>query len=177
MSTSPPSDTRSRRSIMSSDHLAGEFSTGLSEYEYGLMIAYQGFTRWVNRCMAAAGTQGMSTLEILVLHHLNHRSRAKRLSDIVFQLNVDDPHTVNYALKKLKAADLIEAERRGKEIFYKTTQKGVALCGAYREVRESCLVNGLDALEMNSEDLSKLASVLRVLSGFYEQASRAAASL
>ena len=165
------------RRIVSSRHLATDGGWQLSEYEYGLIIAFHGFSRWMTRCMAAAGNQEMSPLEILVLHHVNHRDRQKRLSDIAFLLNVEDVHTVNYALKKLVKSKLIVGERSGKEIFYSTTEAGVALCNAYKDVREQCLVGSLKLTGFNPDELRHVASLLRSLSGFYDQASRAAASL
>jgi len=170
-------ETRRPRRIVSSRHLATEKGWQLSEYEYGLIMAYNAFSRWMLRCMAAAGNQEMSPLDILVLHHVNHRDRQKRLTDIAFLLNVEDVHTVNYALKKLVKADLIVGERSGKEIFYSTTEAGQALCDAYKDVREQCLVDSLKTLDFKEEDLRKAAALLRTLSGFYDQASRAAASL
>ncbi|WP_245297048.1 MULTISPECIES: winged helix DNA-binding protein [Rhodomicrobium] len=140
-------------------------------------MAFHAFSRWMTRCMAAAGNQEMSPLDILVLHHVNHRDRQKRLSDISFLLNVEDVHTVNYALKKLVKSGLIAGERNGKEIFYSTTKTGVALCETYREVREQCLVGSLKTMDFNPDELRRVAGMLRTLSGFYDQASRSAASL
>ena len=165
------------RQIVSSRHLASEKGWQLSEYEYGLIMAFHAFSRWMTRCMAAAGNQEMSPLDILVLHHVNHRDRQKRLSDISFLLNVEDVHTVNYALKKLVKSGLIAGEHNGKEIFYSTTKAGVALCETYREVREQCLVGSLKTMDFNPDELRRVAGMLRTLSGFYDQASRAAASL
>lgn len=166
-----------RQRIVSSGHLATDGGWPLSEYEYGLIIAFNGFSRWMTRCMAAAGNAGMNPTEILVLHHVNHRDRKKRLSDIAFQLNLEDMHTVNYALKKLAKAGLIDGERRGKEIFYSTTKAGAALCETYRRVREDCLVESLSVMDVRPEDLSRIAATLRTLSGFYDQAARSAASI
>lgn len=171
------SETRRDRRIVSSRHLATEKGWQLSEYEYGLIMAYNAFSRWMIRCMAAAGNQEMSALDILVLHHVNHRDRQKRLADISFLLNVEDVHTVNYSLKKLVKAKLVVGERSGKEIFYSTTNAGVALCNSYRDVREQCLVDSLKALDFKPDELRHVAAMLRTLSGYYDQASRAAASL
>jgi predicted MarR family transcription regulator len=169
-------DRHSRR-IVSSRHLATEKGWQLSEYEYGLIMAFNAFSRWMVRCMAAAGKQEMSPLDILVLHHVNHRDRQKRLADISFLLNVEDVHTVNYALKKLVKAGLVAGERSGKEIFYSTTEAGRELCEAYRDVREQCLVESLNTMDFKPDELKHVAAMLRTLSGFYDQASRAAASL
>ena len=125
----PP--TPSRR-IVSSRHLAEGDGWEASELEYGMIIAYNAFTRWMSRCMAAAGNGDLTPLEILVLHNANHRGREKRLTDICFLLNIEDTHTVNYALRKLVKAELLSAEKRGKEVFYRTSPAGADLCEAYR---------------------------------------------
>ena len=47
----------------------------------------------------------------------------------------------------------------------------------YREIREACLIAALKADEGLNRDIGELARLLRVLSGMYDQAARAAASL
>ena len=166
-----------KRKIVSSRHLANSEGWQLSEFEFGMIIAFHGFGRWMSKCMMAAGNSELSSLEILILHHVNHREKQKRLTDITFLLNIEDTHTVNYALKKLVGHTLIEGEKRGKELFYKTTSKGVELCDRYREVREQCLLDSLKHMDVSHDELSDIAASLRSLSGLYDQASRAASSL
>lgn len=166
-----------QRKIVSSRHLADGEGWEASEFEFGLIIAFNAFSRWMVKCMAATGQTEMSPLEILVLHNVNHRGRDKRLSDICFLLNIDDTHTVNYALRKLSKAELIASEKRGKEVFYSTSATGAALCDAYRTVREQCLIEGLGRMDLSGDALSALGANLRTLSGQYDQASRAASSL
>lgn len=168
--------TRNRR-IVSSRHLADGEGWESSEFEYGLIIANNAFSRWMQRCMAAAGAPELSALEVLIVHNVNHREREKRLSDICFLLNIEDTHTVNYALKKLLKLGYVESVKRGKEVFYGTSESGRTLCSKYREVREQCLLEVLPHTGISGDDLRELASALRVLSGLYDQASRAAASL
>ena len=165
------------RRIVSSRHLAEGDGWELSELEFGLIVAFNAFSRWVTRCMAAAGHPDLSPLEILIVHNVNHRSRDKRLSDICFLLNIEDSHTVNYALRKLLKAGLLDSEKRGKEVFYRTSADGVALCTAYRDVRRQCLLEGLSSTDVNGGEMRELARMLRAMSGHYDQASRAAASL
>ncbi|GEM_PF-57343 len=168
---------KSKRKIVSSHHLATEGGWQLSEFEFGLIIAYNGFSRWVNHCMAAAGNPELSTLEILVLHNITHRNRSKRLTDVCFMLNMEDTHTVNYAIKKLIRHKLVSGEKSGKEILYSSTKEGVSLCEKYREMREQCLIEGLKVVDGEGRDLSEIAATMRTLSGVYDQASRAASSL
>ena len=165
------------RRIVSSRHLAEGEGWESSEFEFGLIVAYNAFSRWMVKCMSAAGQGEMSPLEILVLHNVNHRSREKRLTDVCFLLNIEDTHTVNYALRKLLKAGLIENEKRGKEVFYSTSAEGEALCEAYRVIREQCLIEAQTAAGPSGPELRELARMLRALSGQYDQASRAAASL
>jgi predicted MarR family transcription regulator len=163
--------------IVSSAHLASGRSAELSEFEFGMIIASNAFNRWAVRCMTAAGVTDMTITDVLVLHHINHRAREKKLADIAFILNIEDTHVVNYSLKKLQGLGLVKTEKRGKEVLYSTNEQGQALCQRYHEIREQVLVSGLTGSGTEGFELSELARVLRVLSGLYEQAARAAASL
>ncbi|MEP1766548.1 MAG: winged helix DNA-binding protein [Sulfitobacter sp.] len=166
-----------KRRIVSSRHLAEGANWESSEVEYGMIIAYNAFSRWMTRCMSAAGNTDLTPLEILVLHNTNHRGRDKRLTDICFLLNIEDTHTVNYALRKLMKMELLMSEKRGKEVFYSTSPTGEKLCEDYREVRDRCFLDGLSRMDMTGDEMREIAASLRALSGQYDQASRAAASL
>ncbi len=165
------------RLFVSSSHLVSAKSRELSEFEFGLIIAGNAFNRWVVRCMAAAGLKELDTLEVLLLHHVNHRAREKRLSDIAFMLNIEDTHVVAYALKKLVSMELVKTEKRGKEVLFSTTARGQAHIQRYREVREACLVASVSGEVTENQELGELARFLRTLSGLYDQAARAATPL
>lgn len=172
-----PNKTASPHHIVSSEHLASEQGWQLSELEYGMIMAFNAFSRWMERCMTAVGYNDFKPLDVLVLHNVNHREREKRLVDIAFVLNIEDLHTVNYSLKKLIKAKLVVGVKRGKEMFYSTTATGQDVCDNYRKVRELCLIESATATDLNFPELSKSATVLRSVSGLYDQASRSAASL
>lgn len=163
--------------IISSEHLSSPDSWPLSEFEYGMITAYNAFSRWMVRCMHAAGYADFSPLDVLVVHNVNHRNRQKRLVDICFVLHIEDQHTVNYSLKKLVKAGLVEREKHGKEIFYCTTDEGKKACQLYREIREKCLTSAYRSLEKEGPEVSRIAAFLRLMSGLYDQASRSASSL
>jgi len=176
-----------RRPIVSSAHLASERLEGLSEFEFALMMTGNAFNRWIVRCMTAAGQGDLAALDVMVLHGVNHRDRPKRLADLCLVLNVEDSHTVTYGLKKMVRLGLIAGTRRGKEIFYSTTPKGQKLCLEYRKIREQLLGEafaligqprlGESPITQAGGDLSRIADLMRALSGTYDQAARAAASL
>lgn len=163
--------------IVSSLHLASGRSKELSEFEFGMIIASNAFNRWIVRCISAAGMKDMTPTDVLVLHHINHRAREKKLADIAFILNIEDAHVVNYSLKKLHSQGLVNTERRGKEVLYSTNEAGQDLCKRYYEIRERLLVSGLTGDDAESFELAELARFLRILSGLYEQAARSATSM
>lgn len=172
----PNAAPASGQRIVSSSHLVSEKSPELSEFEFGLIIAAHAFNRWLIRCMGAAGVKDMTPTDVLVLHHINHKSTEKRLADICFVLNIEDTHVVSYAVKKLVAAGLVEGSKRGKEVFFSTTTEGSALCMKYREVREACLMPGFSGDAEENQRLGEVARLMRTLSGRYDQAARAATS-
>ena len=163
------------RGIVSSSHLVSPRSVELSEFEFGMIVAWNAFSRWAMRCMAAAGRPDLTITDVLVLHHLNHRERNKKLADICFVLNYEDTHVVAYSLKKLVAAGLVLTEKVGKEVIYSPSPTGEAAVQQYREVRETCLIDNLDAAR--NPDIGEMARLLRTMSGLYDQAARAATSL
>ena len=165
------------RLFVSSSHLVSDKSRELSEFEFGLIIAGHAFNRWVVRCMGAAGVKELTTLDVLLLHHVNHRAREKKLADICFMMNIEDTHVVAYSLKKLVALGLVKSEKRSKEVLFSTTAKGQDYIARYREVREACLIPGLTVGGSDNFELGELARFLRQLSGVYDQAARAATSL
>lgn len=163
--------------IVSSAHLADGALPALSELEFGMILAGHAFERWMVRCMTAAGEPGLTAIDVLVLHSANHRGRPKRLSDLCIVLGIEDTHIVLYAVKKLEKRGLVKSTRAGKEKLIGTTEKGVATCLRYRDIREALLVESVKGLGLDPKATSTVAATLRALSGHYDQAARAAASL
>lgn len=163
--------------IVSSSHLASGAMPALSEMEYALTVAGHAFSRWMVRCMSAAGLSGLTPLEVQILHSINHRDREKTLGDLCTMLNIEDTHLVSYALKKLVSLGLVIVGKRGKEKTVCIAQDGADACARYKEVREALLVSSIEAMGLEEKDVSAIAHMLRALSGQYDQAARGAASL
>ena len=170
-------DPASANPIVSSAHLVSPRSAQMSEFEFGLIVSGNAFHRWVVHCMSAAGLKDLTSLDVLVLHHVTHRARDKRLADIAFIMNVEDTHLINYSLKKLQSLGVVESTKTGKEVTYAPTAQGKVHVDRYREIRENCLINALKADDALNHEIGELARLLRVLSGIYDQAARSAASL
>lgn len=163
--------------VVSSAHLADSALPALSEVEFALTMMNHAYHRWMVHCMTAAGGPAMSPLEVLILHLVHHRGRPKTLAEVCLILNIEDTHLVNYAIRKLTQAKLLKAGRKGKEKTIQITEAGASLCTRYREVREALLIRAARQLGLEPGDLSRVADLLRTLSGSYDQAARAAAAL
>jgi predicted MarR family transcription regulator len=166
-----------RELIVSSAHLAVGSSPALSELEYGLILFSHAFNRWMVRCMAAAGVPSLSPIEIMIIHSVRHRGRPKTLSDLCLVLDIEDTHIANYAVKKLEVAGLVKTGKSGKEKMIQVTEKGLDALTRYSEIRERLLVEATKVSGLSQDELSDIASNLRALSGYYEQAARSAATL
>jgi len=151
----------------------GAISRDLSEFEYSLIVGSAAFARWVERCMAVAGTSGLAEQDILILHAVNHRARGRKLSDICMVMHIEDSHVVSYALKKLLAHGLVGFEKRGRERHYATTAKGDAVCNRYRQTRDRMLVDIFAKVAIH-DDSRAAANFLRTMTALYDQAARLA---
>lgn len=163
--------------VVSAAHLADGAVPALSELEFALTVAGNAFQRWMVHCMTAAGVPGLTSVEVQLLHAVNHRDRDKTQADLCMMFNIEDTHIVTYALKKLQAQELIITGRRGKEKTVTISDKGRDACVRYREIRERLLTSSLKALNVDQSAMQSVAAMLQVLSGQYDQAARSAASL
>jgi len=163
--------------VVSSSHLAEGAMPALSEIEFSLHLAVTAYHRWLEKCMAASGKHRLSVMEVLVLHTVRHRDRAKRMADIALVLDIEETHVLTYALRKLEQLGLVETERDGKEKLVRISADGRALCDRYAELREAVLVEPLKRSTPNTALMSEAAALLRVLSGAYNQAARSAATI
>lgn len=165
-----------KRAIVSSAHLADGAAPALSELEFSLTLAAAAYQRWMTRCAAAAGLS-LTPLEVLILHTVRHRDRAKRIADITLVLDIEDTHLVTYAVRKLEKAGLVATRREGKDKLIAATDAGRSFCAGYREIRERVLSATIVAEGPDGVTLSAAADLLRRLSGQYIQAARSAATL
>ncbi len=155
-----------------SPFLPSLLSQDLSDFEFSLFTLAFGFQTWTETCMAAADIRGLNSLDILVLHAVDHRARGRRQTEICMVLNIEDSHLVAYALKKLMAAELVHAIADGRERHFETTERGEAACLAYRKVREEFLVPNLSWVARSDSIVRETAGFLKTMTALYSQAGR-----
>ena len=147
----------------------------LSELELALTILWNSVRRWLSQRSQARPTTGLADLDVFLLHLLVYRNKQLRATDLAFALSIDDMHVVSYSLKKLARLGMISSARIGKEVFYEPTQQGRQHYLDFLEDREQYLEPAM-TLIAHDHDLKSLTTLLRALSGVYEQAARSAAS-
>ena len=147
-----------------------EKAVELSEVDYESIVASNAFGVWIVKAISATCAEmklsfDLGVLNLMCFHSVSHPTRSKKLADICFMLNVEDCHTIYYALKKLVRYELLYSEKQGNEVFYNTTDLGQSLYMAYRDVRVSCLDEDYAVLDcqrimMYTENLSEVARQL-----------------
>jgi predicted MarR family transcription regulator len=85
-------------------------------------------------------------------------------------------HLVSYSLKKLTRLGFTSSAKIGKEVFYVALEKGKEHYSDFLKDRKRFLEPAMKFIS-HDHDLASLSTVLRALSGAYEQAARSAASV
>jgi predicted MarR family transcription regulator len=146
----------------------------LSDFEFSMIVSVNGFLQWVVHCAEAAGARGLSSLDVLVLHMVNHRARDKKLSDICLVMNIEDTHTVAYSLKKLEEQGYVTHKRNGRDRIYCSSADGDMFCDTYRKIRHDNLVAALEDEKADIENIAKISKALTRVGRYYLHASRIA---
>lgn len=151
-------------------------SDKLSELEITLTVLWNSVRRWMSQRSGSSSINGLTDLDVFLLHLLVYRNRKLRSTDLAFALSIDDLHLVSYSLKKLTRVKLITSEKVGKEVFYSATKAGKQHYTDFQNDRKTFLEPALKFIAHADYDMETLNSLLRALSGAYEQAARSAAS-
>ena len=167
--------TKGPPTLATEDKVKSE-SEMLSELEIALTVLWNSVRRWMMQRSKSNTVNGLSDLDVFLLHLLVYRDRPLRAIDLSFALSVDDMHLVTYALKKLVRLGTITSKRVGKEVFYAAAEKGRKHYAEFLEDRKRYLEPAMQYVTGGAYDLDAVNSLLRQISGIYEQAARAAAT-
>ena len=148
----------------------------LSELELTLTVLWNSVRRWLSQQNNSSAINGLSDLDVFLLHLLVYRNRKLRGVDLAFALSIDDMHLVMYSLKKLTKLGLMSSSKVGKEVFYDSTDQGKEHYADFLKARERFLAPALEAGMHSAMGFDQLNAALRSLSSVYEQAARTAAS-
>jgi len=160
-------------------HLArDDYEIGLTELEFSILRLAAAFDRWRSDCMACCFDASLSGADTAVLHVVRMHDRPKSISEIGRLLNRDDLSNLQYGIRKLVNAGVIEKAGNGdskKGVTYTVTKLGCEVTDRFAEFRKELLISLTQSM---STDISLLdvARVANLLSGIYDQASCIAAT-
>lgn len=160
-------------------HLATDsYEVGLTELEFSIIRVSAAFERWQSDCLACCHGQTFSGADTAVLHVIRMHDRTKSISEIGRLLKRDDQSNLQYGIRKLLKAGLIEKSNDGsskKGVTYQVSELGREVTDRYADFRQELLVSTLQSIS-GDNDLEAISKVLNLMSGLYDQASCVAAT-
>lgn len=151
----------------------------VTEFEYALIRAYEGFSHWQAECLAAVTGLAMSGADNAILHVIRMKDRPKGVKEIGRLMNRDDIPNIQYSIRKLLKAGLIEKlgeSSRRKGVAYQATKKGVKVTEDYAKLRANLLIDFFRDMGGVDANLETATRVLELVAGIYEQTGRIAAT-
>lgn len=157
-------------------HLAhSETERLLAEFEHALICLCEAFGRY--------NMQGLSNVESdsafsgqdnSVLHIISTMGRPKSLSDISRFMNRDDLANIQYSIRKLVKAGLIEKanDRSTRGTNYRTTEEGQRVVESFVNLRRELVVAPTSEMEQFQEQIRTTTKVMASFIGIYDQAAR-----
>ena len=149
----------------------------VTELEFALMRAFEGFGRWQSECLAGVCEMPASGPENALLHIIRMHDRPKSIKELARLANRDDVPNIQYSLRKLIGAGLVVRKGAGRSgVSYEVTGEGRRVTDDYGALRRRLLLAELGNLPGFSTRLAEAARVLNVLTGIYEEVARVAAT-
>lgn len=153
----------------------------LTEIEFAIFRNYAAFSRWMDDCAACCHTSKhpCNGMDYAVLNVIRMHERPKSLSDIARLMNRDDLSNLQYSVRKLSKAELIEklgnsGHKRG--ATYQVTAQGIEATDNYAKFRRELLVSLTQSISDSEQRMEQVTRMLSLLSGIYDQAACVAAS-
>ncbi|MDQ0393396.1 winged helix DNA-binding protein [Labrys monachus] len=149
----------------------------VAELEYALMRAFEAFGRWQAECLATVIDLAASGPENAMLHIIRMNDRPKTIKDLARLSNREDIPNIQYSLRKLIGAGLVERRGSGRSgVTYSVTERGRQVTDRYAQVRASLLIEALSSLPDFGARLQEATKTLELMTGIYEQVARTAAT-
>ena len=160
-------------------HLAeDDYEIDLTELEFAILRVAAAFERWRSDCMACCIDASFSGADTAMLHVIRMHDRPKSISEIGRLLNRDDLSNLQYGIRKLINAGVIEKAGPSdskKGATYVATELGCEITDRFAEFRRELLVTLMQSMSTDI-GLPNAAKILNLMAGIYDQASCIAAS-
>lgn len=148
-----------------------------TELEFALMRTFEGFGRWQSECLASVCDLAATGPENALLHIIRMNDRPKTIKDLARLTNRDDVPNIQYSLRKLIGAALVQRRGSGRSgVTYAVTDAGRRVTDDYGALRRRLLLQAVAGVPGFSDRLAEATRTLNLLSGIYEEISRVAAT-
>jgi predicted MarR family transcription regulator len=145
----------------------------ITYFEYSVNRMAAALDRWNAECLAVNTNLSATSTDNFLLNVIRMKDKPKSISELARFLNRDDLANIQYALRKLQKAGLIEkhgrSQRRG--ISYRVTGKGIEVTDAFAEMRSRLLMKMMPSFIELQAQLETTEKMLGVMQGLYDQAT------
>lgn len=160
-------------------HLAAtELEVGVTELEFSILRVSAAFERWQGDCLGCCHGHTFSGTDTALLHVVRMHERPKSISELSRLLKRDDLSNLQYSVRKLLKAGLIEKARQAgskKDVVYQMSPLGLEVTDQYAQFRKELLMSLIEAAG-GKIDFAASTRALNVMSAMYDQASCVAAT-
>jgi predicted MarR family transcription regulator len=148
-----------------------------TELEFALMRTYEGFARWQAECLASVVDLAASGAENALLHIIRMNDRPKTIKDLARLTNRDDVPNIQYSLRKLIGAGLVERKGSGRSgVSYEVTEEGRRVTEEYGALRRRLLIEAIESVPEMPARMREATRTLNLICGIYEEVARVAAT-
>jgi predicted MarR family transcription regulator len=147
----------------------------VTEFEQGLICAAEAFFRFYGVLLGREGRrQNLSGQDNVILQQIMAASRPLGVADIARFANRDDIANIQYSLKKLSRAGLIEKARNAsvRETSYRATDLARTRTREFLALRRELFTDPSAQILNFDEQLGISAKLLNVIAGFYDHGTR-----
>lgn len=147
----------------------------ITRTELAMIRAIEAFGRWCVFLHSSTCDARLNAQDVWLLHSIRMRGGAQNLSELLLFLNRNDVSTIQYSLRKIEQAGLIQriTGNSRREAGYRLTPQGLEVTGDYARLRDTLLIELVAEIAGMERGLETAAGVLERLTGLYDQATHA----
>jgi predicted MarR family transcription regulator len=152
-----------------------ETELALFEFQHAAICFMEAFYRHIERqLITITGDPNLSAQDCVILHAIRLGDRPKSITDIQHFSNRRDIANIQYSVRKLIGAGLIQKAKRdaGRGTFYEPTKHGLHVTDIYVATRARMMREFLSERESFLKDAETATRLMMMLTGIYDHLSR-----
>ncbi len=167
---------RRRDAPVPAPHLAqSPHEAAVTEFEQALICAAQAFYRFIGESLGAEGARhNLSGEDNVILQQLMASSRPRGVTDLARFSNRDDIANLQYSLRKLIKAGLVEKApgSTNRDTVYQVTPRARELTEHFLALRRELVMAPSESMPGFDEALRAAARAMQLVTSFYDHGTR-----